>query len=134
MMGIRIPPALDKWCDLEGRFLPPGSVGAMRRLVYEASEKHGAVPRQTAGGVSNPRPVNGQEALDNSLQVKDTSPRRVGVSYNPQELVVFNETHPGKGIYHGHVRAWNELDQAMKKTLIDAGLTDRHGNILVGSR
>jgi hypothetical protein len=117
---------------------PQGSVGAMRRREYEPSPKHGATERQTTKGVSNRAPKNGQDALDHSVQVKDTSPRRVGIDYEEGEFVVFDETHqPGQqapmqstGVYHGHVRTWDQLDQPMQNALIRAGMTNRNGKIL----
>lgn len=110
--------------------VPPGSVGAMRRYEYEASPKHGATQR---GNIA-PAPKNGQAALDNSVQVKSTSPRRVGIDYEAGEIVVFDETHPGKGVYHGHTRTWEELTPEMRKALIESGYTDRRGQILTGDQ
>lgn len=100
----------------------------MRRLEYEASPKHGTRPYETARGVSNPAPRNGQDALDASLQIKDTSPRRIGIDYQSQEFVVFDQTR--SGVFHGHVRSWDELDQPMKNTLQRAGTVDGRGRIL----
>ena len=99
-------------------------------LSYDPSDKHGKDPRNTSMGVSNPAPTNGQFALSNSVQIKPTSPRRVGVDKANNEFVVFDETHPGKGIYHGHTRSWNELTQEMKNVLVKAGLCTRKGRIL----
>ena len=56
---------------------------------------------------------------------KNTS-RRVGVSNG--QIIVFDETSPG--VYHGHVRSWQELTQPMKNALIENGLVNRHGKIL----
>jgi hypothetical protein len=72
--------------------------------VYEPSEKHGSEDR---GDISR-APADEQEALDNSVQVKDTSTRRVGVDKDNDEIVIFDEIHPGKGIFHGHVRPWDK--------------------------
>jgi hypothetical protein len=99
------------------------SLGAMRRLEYEASKKHGTTSR---GNVSA-GPRNGQSALDNSIQVKDTSPRRVGVDYQTREFVVFDQTSPGK--FHGHVRTWQQLTQEMKNALVKSGLVSSSGKI-----
>lgn len=107
---------------------PPGSVGAARRYSYEASPKHGT---QKVGNVSA-APKGGQAALDSSVQVKETSPRRVGVDYDAGELAVFDETHPGEGIFHGHVRSWEELTDQQRNAFSDAGLTDKRGRILRG--
>src|SRR5262249_464701 len=99
--------------------------GAMRRYQYEASPKHGA----TARGNISAAPRNGQNALDASVEIKDSSPRRVGIDYQTGEVVVFDETHPGSGIFHGHVRSWNELTQEMKNALVKSGFTTAKGKI-----
>ena len=99
-------------------------VGAMRRLEYEAAPYHGKVDN----AVKNRAPINGQSALDMSLQIKETSTRRIGIDYEKSEFVVFDEHTTGK--FHGHVRAWEQLDQDMKKTLIKSGMTNDRGKIL----
>ena len=103
-----------------------GSAGAMRRLEYVASPKHGSSARQTSKGVSNPAPTNGQHVLDVSVRVKGTSPRRVGVDKANGELVVFDQT--SKGIFHGHVRSWRELTSQQQNALRNAGLVGKKGN------
>ena len=105
------------------------SVGAARRHEYQASPKHGA---EKVGSVSA-APRAGQAALDSSVQVKETSPRRVGVDYDLGQLVVFDETHPGEGIFHGHVRSWDELTDQQRSAFSRAGLTDQRGRILRGT-
>jgi hypothetical protein len=107
---------------------PAGSVGAARRYNYEASPKHGT---QKVGNVSA-APRGGQAALDSSVQVKETSPRRVGVDYDAGELVVFDETHPGDGVFHGHIRSWDELTDQQRNAFSGAGLTDKRGRIMRG--
>nr|MDQ6900748.1 hypothetical protein [Candidatus Dormibacteraeota bacterium] len=101
-------------------------LGAMGRLIYEASPKHGRVAR----GDISPAPVNGQEALDTSLQVKSTSWRRVGIDYQERQFAVFDRTR--EGVFHGHVRSWERLDQQQRNVLMRSGMTDRRGNISVG--
>lgn len=64
------------------------------RPKYEVNPKHGATSRGTAMGVSSPAPTNGQAALDASVQVKGTSPRRVGIDPTTKEIVVFDEHTP----------------------------------------
>jgi hypothetical protein len=91
---------------------------------YEKSDKHGKVKR----GRSSAAPTDGQTALDNSTQVKDTSPRRVGVDKANGEIVVLDQT--SEGVFHGHVREWGELTSEMQNALKEAGLTDARGNIL----
>ena len=100
--------------------------GAAARLRYVGADYHGTVK---VGG-KNPAPISGQEALDMSLQVKPTAPRRVGVDPGSGNFTVLDETGKGSGVYHGHTRSWNELEQPMKNTLIEAGIVDRKGNIL----
>lgn len=104
------------------------SAGAMRRLDYEAALYHGKVDN----AVKSRAPVNGQEALDFSIQVKPTSPRRVGIDYDSKEFVVFDKTLDTT--YHGHVRSWSDLHPDMQKALQQAGMADRKGNILTGGK
>lgn len=93
-------------------------------LAFEPATYHG----KTDNTVKSKGPENGQEALDNSVQVKPTSPRRIGVDPQTKEIVVFDRT--GGDIYHGHVRPWGKLHQDMKNALIKSGKTDAKGNIL----
>jgi hypothetical protein len=65
-----------------------------------------------------------------SLQVGANSTRRVGIDYAQRQFVVFNEHAPG--MFHGHVRSWGELTQAMQTTLRRAGMVDTRGNIMMG--
>ncbi|MDM8348119.1 S-type pyocin domain-containing protein [Pseudomonas sp. sp1636] len=93
-------------------------------LAFEPAAYHG----KTDNAVKSKGPANGQETLDNSVQVKPTSPRRVGIDPKTNEIVVFDRT--GGDVYHGHVRPWEKLHQDMKNVLIKAGKTDSKGNIL----
>lgn len=93
-------------------------------LAFEPAAYHG----KRDNTVKSKGPENGQEALDNSVQVKPTSPRRIGVDPQTKEIVVFDRT--GGDIYHGHVRPWGKLHQDMKNALIKSGKTDAKGNIL----
>ncbi len=101
-----------------------------KKPTYEASPKHGKTSREMAKGTSNPAPTDGQKALDNSVQVKLTSPRRVGVDPDNNEFVVFDETNPGQDIFHGHVRSWDELTSQMQNALIKAGKVTKRGQII----
>ena len=74
----------------------------MRRNTFEPSPKHGTSARNTSKGVASRGPTDGQHALDNSIQVKSTSPRRVGVDKANGEITVFDRT--SDGVFHGHVR------------------------------
>ncbi|APV42943.1 S-type Pyocin [Pseudomonas frederiksbergensis] len=93
-------------------------------LRFDAARYHG----KTDTPVKSKGPANGQEALDNSLQVKPTSERRIGIDPKTNEFVVFD--HTGGDDYHGHVRTWNKLHQDMKNVLIKAKKADTKGNIL----
>ena len=78
-------------------------------LVYEPNPKHGTSSYSSSHGEVSPEPTNGQAALNNSVQVKPTSSRRVGVDIQNREFVVLDETHPDQNIFHGHVRSWSDL-------------------------
>lgn len=75
------------------------------------------------------QPTNGRLALDQSVQLSETTTRRIGVDKVSGEIVLFDETHPGKCIFHGHVRTWDELTNKMQSALYKAGLTDLKGRI-----
>lgn len=47
------------------------------------------------------------------------------------DFVVFDRT--SEGVFHGHVRPWNELTPQKQNTLRRSGMADRRGRILVGS-
>ena len=97
----------------------------MRRLEFQASPKHGTAVRNTSKGVASRGPTDGQHALDNSIQVKGTSPRRVGVDKANGEIVVFDKT--SDGIFHGHVRSFKDLTSQKQNALINSGLADKKG-------
>ncbi|MGB1271774.1 MAG: hypothetical protein ACPG5T_06860, partial [Endozoicomonas sp.] len=79
--------------------------GAGTSLKYELAPYHGL----KSNSVKSKAPVHGQSALDNSIQVSQNSPRRVGIDYQAKEFVIFDET--SSGVFHGHVRTWEELRQ-----------------------
>ncbi|MNH84466.1 S-type Pyocin [compost metagenome] len=93
-------------------------------LVFDAASYHG----KTDTPVKSKGPANGQVALENSIQVKPTSARRIGVDPDTNEFVVFDQT--GGDIYHGHVRPWDKLHQDMKNALLKAKKVNNKGNIL----
>jgi hypothetical protein len=104
------------------------SAGAMARREYQAAPYHGKVDN----AVKSRAPTNGQDALDMSVQVKDTSPRRIGIDYKAGEFSVFDQT--SNGIFHGHVRSWKDLTAQMQNALRRAGMVDKKGNILGGGQ
>ena len=93
------------------------------KLSYEKADYHGVVDNP----VKSKAPKNGQNALDNSFIIKDSSTRRIGVDKSTGEIVIFDETYPSSGIYHGHVRKWDDLNQEMKNKLITEGLFKPNG-------
>jgi len=47
------------------------------------------------------------------------------------DLSFFDEH--ASGMFHGHVRTWEDLTQAMQSTLRRAGMVDNRGNIFIGN-
>jgi hypothetical protein len=89
---------------------------------FTGSGKH---HQNSSGGVGK-NPTDGQRALDNSYQVKDTNPdRRVAYDRASGEFVVLDRT--GGDEWHGHVRTWDQLTQEQKNTLYNNGITNRKG-------
>jgi hypothetical protein len=110
------------------RFADDGEANLPR---YESGGKHRSQEYTISHGPVSIEPTNGQNALNNSVQVKETSSRRVGVDIENGQIVVFDETHPGKNIFHGHVRSWEELTQMQRNALIRANWVDRRGRIII---
>ncbi|MFJ2194718.1 PrsW family glutamic-type intramembrane protease [Streptomyces violaceusniger] len=96
-----------------------------QNLTFQPSPKHG----QTQRGNAAPEPSNPQSTLESSINFNPNTTRRVGVDKEAGEFAVFDETHNGTGIYHGHVRKWNELSQQMQSALRKAGLVTAKGKI-----
>ena len=90
--------------------------------IYEKADYHG----NKNNAIKNKAPNKGQEALDNSVAISPNTTRRVGISDG--EIVVFDETT--SGIFHGHVRSWNELSEAMKAALRKSGKVNKKGKII----
>lgn len=95
---------------------------------YEASPKHGATARSGPHGEISAGPSNGQETLDNAVDVKPTSTQKVGVDCVNDEFVVFREHLPGR--YHGYVSKWEELAVEARNALIKAGKATAKGRII----
>lgn len=105
---------------------PPRSSSNEQGLRFQPSPKHGRTQRGNAA----PEPSNPQSTLEDSISFNPNTTRRVGVDYRTGEFAVFDETFNGSGIYHGHVRTWNELTQQMQSALRRAGLVTSKGKIL----
>lgn len=88
---------------------------------YEDAPYH----HKNSKGKKSPAPKDGQKALDNSVQIKETSPHRVSVSGD--EFIVLKQT--SKGLYHGYSSSWENLEFEMQKALINAGLVTSTGKI-----
>lgn len=108
--------------------VPSSSVGAVRRMIFEGVPYHSSVDNP----IKSRGPVNGQDALDTSIQIKASSSRRVGIDYSTGEFVVFSYSRDN--VYHGHVRSWNDLDSEMQNALKTAGMVNRRGKIARGNR
>lgn len=105
--------------------------------TFERSEKHSGKDRKVGGKKVAKEPTDGQAALDFSFQASSNSPRRIGIDVRHNEFVVFDRTgnkvvnkEVAGGIFHGHVRSWEELDAPMKRLLEERGLV-KNGKISV---
>jgi hypothetical protein len=83
-------------------------------------------------GQKSPAPINGQQALNNSIKIKETSPARIAMEGD--KFVVLDQTRGAMGNspaeFHGHVRAWNELEAEMRVALQKVGWVNWKGKIL----
>lgn len=98
------------------------NTGGCPNGVYQDAPYHG---KQNSGR-KNKAPIDGQAALDNSIPLGPNTDRRIGISNG--EFVVLDKT--SDGLYHGHVRSWDELTPKMQAVLRKAGLVDKKGNII----
>ena len=96
----------------------------MRRLIFEANPKH----RGRKLGRISAQPTNGQAVLDHSVQIREESPRRVGVDSLNKEIVVFMQHLPY--VFHGFVVEWQDLESRTQKILQVLGLVSKRGKIL----
>ena len=100
-------------------------------LVHNATYENAPYHTNKNSGRKNKSPIDGQETLDNSLPLNDTTNRRIGICNG--EFVVVDHTSGGlypAGVYHGHVRPWGELTQSMQAILRKAGLVNKKGEII----
>jgi len=107
---------------------PPAPKGAdPSRPVFRPSPKHD----QSRPGVG-PQPTNGQQTLDRSIPLSpNTTTRRVGTDPSTGEIVIYDETEPGRipPIFHGHVQTWDQLRPPMRALLLRAGLVTKKGKV-----
>lgn len=92
--------------------------------IADSMEK--LIPRESDIAFRIGRPLDGQDALENSFSIKETSSRRIGISND--QFVVLDKT--SEGIYHGHVRTWKELREEMQAVLKENGLVKSSGKII----
>jgi hypothetical protein len=96
----------------------------MRRLTFEPNPKH----RSRKRGQVSAQPTDGQGVLDHSVQIRDESPRRVGLDPLNNEIVIFMQHLPG--LFHGFVVEWENLAPGAQRTLQEHGLVNRRGRML----
>lgn len=125
----------DELATNEADDVPLGAVGPVWRRTYVANVwKHGADVR---GRVSR-EPTNGQEALDYSIRVKESSHTRIGIDYDDDDAIVVFHRHdlgefperPGNEIFHGYVVGWSDLRQHLKNALLRARMVNLKGKVL----
>lgn len=102
----------------------------VRPLYIVVSWKYEDAPYHSKKGnsVKSKKPTNGLDALNDSVLVKPSEPRRIGIDPHTKEFVVIDFST--EGTFHGHVRPWGALNQHMKNALIRAGKTNRKGKLL----
>jgi len=115
--------------DLHTYFVLAGNTSVLvhncGERIYAAGGKHGAEARGSSRGENSAEPADGQGALDNSVQIKATSQRRVGVDPGNGDRVILDRTGDvpcgctveggTNDIFHGHVRTDINSDPAMQQ-------------------
>jgi hypothetical protein len=97
------------------------------KIIYKDSPKH----HINVGGKISTSPKD-SSVIKDSIQIKDTSPRRIAIDRNNDEFVVFDRilAHAdGTVEYHGYTSNWEQLAQEAKNILRDNGLVRRDGSI-----
>ena len=112
-----------------------GTAGlALREATGVGVPRTGRVARREAqdgGGSRLVLPRSVQEALERSNRV-GASARRIGAMAvvtpegkpvpGPAQIIVFDETYPDSGVFHGHVRGVDALGISMRSALETAGI------------
>jgi hypothetical protein len=113
--------------QVSGSNVPPQEANGVG-VYHDVAYHHGK-----SSGLKSPAPVNGQQALNNSIEVQtETTTRRIAVEGDT--FVVLDQTSaanahsPAK--FHGHVREWGQLGDKMKAALIKIGWVNAKGKIL----
>ncbi|GAB2857010.1 RHS repeat-associated core domain-containing protein [Lentzea nigeriaca] len=109
--------------------------------IYEAGGKHGSEARSSSRGENSAEPTDGPGALANSIQIKSTSPRRVGIDPKTGDAVILDRTREVpcgctveggvNEIFHGHVRTDIGTDpgmqaarNALRRAIKSGGITE----------
>ena len=107
-----------------------------RARKYELNPKHGMESRfNSKGQYVGARPTNPEEALANSIPMKGTDrTRRIAYDETTKQIIIFDRhgdwLDDGMnygGLWHGHVRPWEKLDDVHKQTLTKARMFDSKG-------
>jgi len=117
----------DVWRENGGAQSPTLALSALlpgAGLKYESNPKHGA----SARGIVSAEPTNPQQALENSVPIKNTSAARVAVDPSTGEYVMFRAHGPG--VFHGYAtKNFNDLPNEAKAALQEAGLVSKSGKL-----
>lgn len=108
------PRSLWKSNKLKSDGMDPGIFTRTHKFKFEPAIYH----KRQDSGLKNKGPENGQNALYNSVQINENSTRRIGFDTISHEIVLFDQTFPGKDVFHGHVRSWEELHSKHKAALM----------------
>lgn len=95
---------------------------------YDPKWRYENAPYHTrkSNPIKSKAPIDGEDALQRSIQINPDSSRRIAISNG--EFVVLSETLPG--LYHGHVRTWEQLGEDMQNILTNSGLVRNKGKII----
>ena len=100
------------------------------KQTYQDASYHGRAAQAGPHGVKSAAPQDGTAALRHSYRVSESAPRRIGVDAAHEEFVVLDRTQVGQGLWHGHVRTWDQLTQNMRNALTSNGITSNRGKLI----
>ena len=100
----------------------------LKGQTYEDAPYHGQTSQVGPRGVKSAAPRDGVKALRNSYGVSENAPRRIAADAVSGQFVILDRT--GKGLWHGHVRIWDNLTQGMRNALIRNGITNQRGKVI----
>lgn len=132
--GSDKPTALPQPSGSDAASLPPNGPDGpdeewQKNQTYENASYHNRLAQAGLRGVKSPAPKDGAAALQNSYRVSYNAPRIIGVDRANREFVVLDRTR--EGVWHGHVRTWYQLSQAMRNALIRNRITNPRGDIII---